>query len=125
MWSTAGFYEGNQLVTINSGSNEAILKYTINGAKPKSTSMSYLTPIDISETTVIRARQFEEEKLPGSIENRSFFINENITLPVISIITPPETLWDEFNGIYPKRMKGREIPARIEFFKSNHTIINE
>jgi len=115
----SGFYEGNQMITINSGSDNAVLKYTVNGSKPKSTSESYLSPIDITETTVIRARQFEEEKLPGSILNRSYFLNENTTLPLISIITPPEALWDDFDGIYPKRMKSREIPVSFEFFNSN------
>jgi len=117
----SGFNEGNQEISLNSGSGESVFTYTTNGSKPESTSEPYFSPIDITESTVIRARQFEEGKLPGSIVSRSYFLNESIKLPIISIITPPEALWDDFNGIYREnvRMKGREIPVAIDFFDSN------
>jgi hypothetical protein len=65
---------------------------------------------------VVRARQFEDNKLPGSIEYRSYLINERVTLPVISIMAEPGALWDDFKGIYERRMKAREIPVSIDFF---------
>ncbi len=115
----SGFYSGNQAVTMQSGSLQSDIKYTLDGSKPKSFSASYDNSFDIVQTTVIRARSFANGKLPGNIVNRTYFLNENISLPVISITTPPEALWDTKSGIYEKRMKDREIPVTFEFFKTN------
>ena len=116
----SGFYSGPQTATLTSNSAEATLKLTLDGSKPLSSSESYDLPLDIAETSVLRVRQYEKDKLPGSIVNRSYFLDENTTLPIISIIAQPEALWDEFDGIYPKRMKGREIPVTFDFFNSNN-----
>jgi hypothetical protein len=114
----SGFYTGEQLITMNSGSTGATIKYTSNGSKPVSFSETFDTSIGITKNAVIRARTFEEDKLPGNIANRTYFIDDDISLPVISITTPPEVLWDSTFGIYNHRMKDREIPVSFEFFKS-------
>ena len=61
----SGFYDGNQVITMNAGSDSAVVTYTKNGSKPNTASEFYHTPIDVTETTVIRARPFKEGKLPG------------------------------------------------------------
>jgi len=115
----SGFYDASLEVSLEHGSIETVSRYTLNGAKPKSTSEHYDSPIELKENTVVRARPFEPGKLPGTTVNRSYFLNEEITLPVLSIIAEPDAFYDSFNGIYPKRMKGREIPVAIEYFNSN------
>jgi parallel beta-helix repeat protein len=115
----SGFYSGNQIVTIQSGSNEADIKYTLDGSKPVNSSLSYNASVDISKTTVLRARSFENGKLPGSMVSRTYIINEDISLPVISIITPPGALWDEKSGIYQNKLEDREIPVTFEFFEAH------
>src|SRR3990172_3489180 len=111
----SGFYNGTQTVTLASTSNNAEIRYTLDGAKPGSASELYSAPLAISQTTVLRARVFERDKLPSPIITRSYFIDENISLPVISIAFSPETFWDKEIGIYVHNYKEREIPVHFEF----------
>jgi hypothetical protein len=115
----SGFYSGNQEIAINSDSAGSVIKYTLDGSKPGSSSESYVSAFNISETAVIRSRIFRNDMLPGSIVNRTCFLDENISLPVISIITPPDALWDEKFGIYDNKMKDREIPVAFELFNTD------
>ena len=112
----SGFYSGTQTADISSNLPEEWIRYTRDGTRPGSTSLSGSLPLDISGTTVLRARIMEPGKLPGNIINRTYFIDEDISLPVISVITPPEALWDSRKGIYENRMKSREIPVRLQYF---------
>lgn len=82
-----GKYPGPVSVALSStGANEQI-RYTTNGATPTATSTLYTAPITISQTTVLRARAFSTaaDVLPGFIETNTYFINENSSLPVVSI----------------------------------------
>ena len=116
VYPESGFYSGTQTVNITSGNPEGSVKYTLDGSRPGSNSNSYVQPVDLSESTVLRSRIFQPDKLPGGIVNKTYFLDEDISLPVISIITPPEALWDNKIGIYKKRMKGREIPIAFQYF---------
>jgi hypothetical protein len=114
----SGFYAGEQIVAIASASNDTEIRYTLGGSKPNSASELYTRPLTISQTTVLRARVFERGKLPSQIITKSYFINENISLPVISITFSPETMWDQEIGIYAHNYKEREIPIHFEFFQA-------
>jgi hypothetical protein len=116
----SGFYSGSQEVIITADSADAGIRYTLDGSKPAGNSESYDSAFDITQTTVLRARAFEADKLASDIINRTYFIDDNISLPVISIITPPEALWDSTIGIYFRVMKEREISVTFEFFKTNN-----
>ena len=56
---------------------------------------------------------------------RTFFVNEptDRTLPVMSFVADPSSLFGEVTGIYtnssPYPYKGREVVARVEFFETN------
>ncbi|MBN2481351.1 MAG: CotH kinase family protein, partial [Bacteroidales bacterium] len=115
----SGFYAGNQAIQINSGTPGSVIRYTMDGSKPIHSSESYEAPVEVAKTTVVSARIFGEGILPGNSVSQTYFIDEEISLPIISITTPPEAFWDEFNGIYPKRMKEREIPVNFEFFRTS------
>ena len=93
-----GLFSGNQLITMASGGGSTI-RYTLDGSIPTAESQEYSGPININETTVIRARGFQEQILPSDVVTSSYVINETSTFPVISIATPPEFLFDEKIGI--------------------------
>jgi len=114
----SGFYQGSQTVTLSATSAEAQIRFTLDGSKPTSASELYMVPLDIAQNTVLRAGLFETDKLPGTIITRTYFIDETLTLPVVSITTDPETLWDDVIGIYEHNYKEREIPVSFEFFES-------
>ncbi|MFT4639657.1 MAG: hypothetical protein ACI8T1_002982 [Verrucomicrobiales bacterium] len=58
----------------------------------------------VPKAFIVRARSFKEGLLPGPVSTRTYFVNLNPSaawrLPVISLTTPPEGLFDEASGIY-------------------------
>lgn len=97
----SGFYTGPQTLTIT-GPPGAYVYYTRNGDVPDWTDNLYSGPITIDKTQVIRARAFSGtgNDLPSATITNTYFINENITLPVISLSTDSLNLWDWNTGIY-------------------------
>jgi hypothetical protein len=76
------------------------IRYTVNGEEPTSDSWKYQNGIMIDKNKVIRARIFKEGAIPGKISTRTYLVDEKPTLPVVSITTSPENLWDNETGIY-------------------------
>jgi len=116
-----GLYNSSQTIHLSCPSPTAVIRYTTDGSRPTHMSRAYTTEISIHETTVIRARAYESDTLPGPLATQTFLINENPTLPVISIAAFPETLWDNDKGIYWNLLKSREIPVSFEFFELDGT----
>lgn len=82
-----GFYTNTLSVSISTNEPDAKIRYTINGNEPIASSTLYTGPISVTSTKVIKARVFSNNAsiLPGLIEFNTYFINENFTLPVVSI----------------------------------------
>lgn len=97
---TGGFYTGSQVIELSTISPTAVIKYTLDGSKPTDVSTIYTGLINIDSTTVIRARTFDIDYLPSPVITHTYFIDETVTLPVISIATDPDNLWDNDIGIY-------------------------
>jgi len=95
-----GFYNTSQSIEIYSEELSATIFFTLDGTKPTINSNIYTSPINIDSTTVIRAQVFGNSILPSKVTTNSYFINETFTLPVISITTDPDYLWDDEIGIY-------------------------
>lgn len=59
---------------------------------------------NIFKATVLKLRSFEYDKLPSEIVYKTYFIKENMksrySLPVISIVTDPDSLFNDTTGIY-------------------------
>lgn len=115
-----GKYNGPISVEIlTTGSNEQI-RYTTNGATPTPSSTLYTGPVTISQTTVLRARTFSTNTtiLPSFIETNSYFINENSSLPLVSI-NGDANLLQLLNGTTI------EPTGNFEFFETDGTFIDE
>jgi len=113
-----GFYSNSIQLTLSSNSGSSVIRYTTDGSKPSSKSQQYSGQIPINTNIVVRARLFEEGKIPGSTSTNSYFIGETKSLPVISFVTDPTFLWDKQLGIYLNSYKDREVPVSLEFFQS-------
>jgi len=114
-----GFYQGSVQIELTSNSGNGTIRYTTDGSKPLSSSQQYTAPISLDKNTVLRARVYEDSKLPGKVLTNSYFINETRTLPVVSLVTDPTFLWDKQLGIYLNSYKEREIPVSLEYFPLN------
>lgn len=95
-----GFYGGPQQITMSKPFAEAELYYTVDGSEPSRQSMPYTGAIDVTQTTVLRARAFADGYLLGNATTATYFIGENLTLPVVSLAATPGSFWDNDSGIY-------------------------
>lgn len=82
-----GFYNAAQMVTISYKPDNEDVFYTLDGTEPDTSSLHYTGTIEIAKTSVLKARSFPKsgDLLSGFIRYATYFINENHTLPVVSI----------------------------------------
>jgi hypothetical protein len=97
-----GIYNSSVSIEFSTDSNNAVIRYTLDGSVPTDSSIEYSSPISVNSTSVVRARTFENGFLPGPVCTNTYLINEDIELPIISMSTNPENLWDDDIGIYVK-----------------------
>ena len=85
--SSAGFYNGAITVSITTTEPASTIRYTLDGTGVTQFSPAYTGPISITATKVLKARTFSSNPLilPGFINFKTFFINENHVLPVVSV----------------------------------------
>lgn len=77
------------------------LRYTLDGRDPELSDplLSELSPL--TSTTALSLRAFAPDQAPGAVVTRTYIRREDgPALPIASILTDPEHLWDEETGIY-------------------------
>ena len=55
---------------------------------------------EVYKATVVRARILKDAKLATSIQTNTYFIDSNYTLPMVSLTTDPDALFDDRDGAY-------------------------
>ncbi len=131
-----GFHTGSQTIEISVSSKDADIFYTLDGTEPTTGSILYTDPVILTETSVIRAKSFENGFLPGLTITQSYFIDEPMNLPVISLVTDPDHFFSDETGIYVEGTAGVagyctsvphnvnrdwERPVNIELFEKDGT----
>ena len=114
----SGWYSAAQQVAITSPVNTTSY-YTTNGDIPDRNDTEVNGPIYIYGTSVLSVRTFSDvgQKLPSAVVDRTYIIDEeNHGLPVVSIITTENHLWDWNSGIY---VMGPNASANYPYFGSN------
>ena len=116
----AGFYDEEQTVLITAPPGSEI-HFTLNGEIPIASDPIYTGPLPIDATTVVKARIFDPFTLllPGKVSTNTYFIGENITVPVFSITTNEDNLYGA-DGIFDNWGTDWKKPAYIEYFDSLH-----
>ena len=79
---------------------EGEIYYTTDCTAPTVNATRYTGPILLTETTVIRAISVAPGKTESKVLDLTYIINENHSLPVASLVTEPDNLWDYYEGIY-------------------------
>ena len=126
----------NEPITVSLGNSRVTdVRFTLDGSIPSRASERYVGPIELEATTVLRARAYRDGYNPSDVVSRTYFIDEvdeDVTLPVVSLITDPDNLWDEDTGIYvegpdpddpnyEQRGMAWERPVTMEFFEEDGT----
>ncbi len=74
-----GYYDAPISVELNSATPEAVIRYTIDGSEPTPTNgQEYTAPLQLSETTVLRATAFVPNMVPSQINTHSYLFNDTI-----------------------------------------------
>lgn len=117
-----GFYSSPFSVELSSLQG-GVIRFTRDGSVPDENAEIYSKAIYVESTTILRARIFEEEMIPGPTLTQSYFVNENSTgakLPLVSLATAPDNFWDLEKGIYVQDFKPSwEIPVNVELFEND------
>ncbi len=153
-----GFYQGEISLTMESVADNIRIIYTLDGSDPHSEfsrysrpflitdsarlqppragkGVMYTKPVTMTKTTVVRARAYEDGKLPSDVVQATYFLNVHHTLPVISLYVDPDEMFDPQRGMYMRGPnasavfphKGAnywqsiELPIHMEFFEDDGT----
>lgn len=95
-----GFLGSPITLTLTPASPGDQMYYTTDGVAPTSASTLYSGPIQITTNTPIRAMSTKPGFVPSAVVTQTYIFNEPATLPVISIVTDPDGLFSDQNGIY-------------------------
>ncbi|MCE1189218.1 MAG: CotH kinase family protein [Ignavibacteria bacterium] len=130
----AGFYPGPVTLTLSHPVTDAQIRYTLNGKPPTQNSTLYTQPFRIDSTTVLKTAAFKQGAVSSKIVSATYFINENTSLPVLSLSTDPDNFFSDTMGIYVIGTRGItalcstgprnwnqdwERPVDIEFFEKD------
>lgn len=121
-----GSYNGPQAIELTTDTPSDRIRFTLDGSIPNEDSTLYTAPLQLESTAVLRVRAFKDGALPGPVLTHSYFIDENISLPVVSISTDPANLWDDDIGIYTKGPNAYPDPPYYEanFWEDWERVIN-
>lgn len=112
-----GFYDAPQLLHLSAQEPGAVIRFTYDGTTPNAQSPIFSEDFPINLNLCIKARLYVPGKMPGKVLTKSYFINENLQMPVLSITSNAANLYDFDFGILQNAIKDREVPATIEYFE--------
>ncbi len=114
----------------------AVVRYTLDCTEPTESSPAYEGPLEISQSTILRARAFAPGMLASTVETGSYLFTEGHALGVISLVADPAALFDPEKGMLvmgPKKLKYPykganfwkewERAAHIEYFGADGTTV--
>ncbi|MEZ5046495.1 MAG: CotH kinase family protein [Chitinophagaceae bacterium] len=115
----AGFYASAQNIVLSSPDPGVTIRYTTDGSAPTATSTAYTSAINVSTTTVIRARAYSSNPniAPSFTENNTYLINVSTTMNVISVAGPFTTTLFSWGS--------QPIFCSYEFFDKNKNFVEE
>lgn len=109
---TSGIYNDADSINLEIQANGTIY-YTLDGSEPSTKSNQYTGPILLSKTAVVKSINVEEGKIISPVLTNSYIINENHTLPVMSVSMNPK----DFNRVQGNSWDELEVPSYAEFYE--------
>ncbi|MDO4571987.1 MAG: lamin tail domain-containing protein, partial [Clostridia bacterium] len=112
-----GLYESPSLELALSA--PGTIYYTLDGSDPDADATPYAGPLTLEGAAVIRAVALEEGKLMSECVTLSYFLGTEHSLPIVSVVTDPDNLYDSKLGIFAGvNLFDRTVerPASIAYF---------
>ena len=108
----------NNTINLSLSGNEdgEYIRYTLDSSEPDYTSIFYDSPIQINSNTIVRAKIFKNNYIPGYSESRSYLYDINHGIPFVSIVSDPYNLFDNDYGIYEL---GEDANGDFPYFGAN------
>jgi len=100
--TSPGIFDSSISLEISVPAGEMVY-YTTDCTTPATSSKQYTGPISISENTVVRAISIRDGYITGSsVSGTYLFTTDGVdhSLPIVTLVTDPDNLWDEKTGIY-------------------------
>ncbi|UCD51445.1 MAG: CotH kinase family protein [Phycisphaerales bacterium] len=133
---TGGFYWGAQVLRFENA-EQIDIYYSLDGTPPDGDALPYQAPIVLDTTVAVRAIGYQRGFAPSDVVTHTYFIDEPIHLPFISIVTDPDNFFSDERGIYVTGTNGRggycdsairnlkqdwERPVNIELYEIDGTL---
>ena len=133
---TGGFYHGGQVLSFLN-SEQIDIYYSLDGTSPDDRALRYQGPIALAATTAVRAIGYARGGAPSEVVTHTYFIDEPIHLPVVSIVTDPANFFSDERGIYVTGTNGTggycdnairnlkqdwERPVNVELYETDGTL---
>jgi len=104
----AGRYNGTKSLSLAHADQGVSIRYTTDGTEPTATSTEFSAQVSVNKTMTVKAKAFRTGFLPSKTVTRTYFVSEHtFSLPVISISTTPDYLWNNTIGIYTDGTNGK------------------
>ncbi len=110
-----GFFQSPVNIRIAAPAN-TIIRYTLDGSVPDTSSILYERPFKLDSTAVVRARAYKRGEYSSSVNTASVFIRENTDMAVVSLVTDSSQLFDPDTGIYSY---GKHASPVFPYFGAN------
>jgi hypothetical protein len=94
-----GFYPNGVSVSLTGAAGETV-RYTTDGTDPDRSSPAADGPLRLDGSAVLKARTFRQGALAGPVSTATFLVEYPSGLAVVSIVIPPDYLFDPDIGIY-------------------------
>ncbi len=113
---SGGVVQDDVTLALSGNAGNEVIRYTIDASEPGPSSPAYTTPLSINKNTVVPARIFKQDYLPSPTESRTFIFGASHSLPVVTLVSDPENLFDEDTGIYAY---GDSFESDFPYFGAN------
>ena len=114
----SGRFAGPVTVHLEAPLPGSAVYYTLDGSDPTVDGQAYIAPLEVAETTVLRAVALRDGAPVSAVTTATYLVGESIGLPVVSLVVDPAHLWDEATGIYvnaEERGRDWERPVTVEW----------
>ena len=110
---TSGIYSSSQSVAISTYTDSAIIRYTMNGSLPTSSSEIYNAPINVSSDTTIHAIAFKDGWRDSNIASSSYYFVASFDIPAPTGVTA--VVQNSSDGSIPGILISWDVPVSKPF----------